>query len=273
MFAWIVLITFWLCHHPHLPEAVGKKPVKNPCHPLGSDDNDNDYDFDYDDNTNNGSDDDNNNNGHYNDDGNDHTDNDNNNDNNTKWFQDLDLNLNKLSAKDKAWFLDMKHDPIWHACKVVCYLCSSDQRRLDFEGVIVNGNKIGWFKDANGSPIQVHSLEPLHNIRTHWDSTYTMIERLLVLQPVNISAIICFNHGIWVWYSQAIDMYFKLHPNPAVKLTGCDWKLLKSLREVLEVSVYPDSYVASSTHISGSSPNPAHNVWWVNCWCSILCYF
>jgi hypothetical protein len=47
--------------------------------------------------------------------------------------------------------------------------------------VIKNGNKSGWFKGVDSFAIVVPDLKPLRDVKTQWDSTYTMIERLVVL--------------------------------------------------------------------------------------------
>ena len=39
-------------------------------------------------------------------------------------------------------------------------------------------------------------MEPLRDVKTRWDSTYAMIERLVVLRPVSIPAVSNFNHGV-----------------------------------------------------------------------------
>jgi hypothetical protein len=104
--------------------------------------------------------------------------------------------LNELSVKDQAWFSGMNRDPIKHARAVVHILRSSDQRKQDFKEVIKNGNKSGWFRGINSFAIVVPNLEPLCDVKTQWDSTYAMIEHLVVLRPVSILAASCFNHGV-----------------------------------------------------------------------------
>jgi hypothetical protein len=104
--------------------------------------------------------------------------------------------LNKLSAEDQAWFSGMNRDPIKCARMVVHILHSSDQRKRDFKEVIKNGNKSGWFRGIDSFAIVVPDLEPLHDVKTQWDSTYAMIERLVVLQPVSIPVASCFNHDV-----------------------------------------------------------------------------
>jgi hypothetical protein len=106
------------------------------------------------------------------------------------------LELDGLSAKDRAWFLGMKRNPIARAREVVRILRSSDQRKQDFEEVIKNGNKSGWFRGVDSSVVVVPNLEPKRDVKTRWDSTYNMIERLLVLRPVSLPVVSCFNHSV-----------------------------------------------------------------------------
>jgi hypothetical protein len=54
--------------------------------------------------------------------------------------------------------------------------------------VIENGNKSGWFRDPRTSAvIKVPDLELLRDVKTRWDSTFAMIERLMRLRPVSLS--------------------------------------------------------------------------------------
>jgi len=149
----------------------------------------------------------NNDNDNVDDDDDDNNNNNNNNNDNCNAFpqklrQDIpklklkNFELNELSADECAWFSGMKCDPIKRALKVVRILRLSDQRKRDFKEVIKNGNKSGWFRGINSSVLVVPDLEPLRDVKTRWDSTYAMIERLVVLRPVSIPAVNCFNHGV-----------------------------------------------------------------------------
>lgn len=106
------------------------------------------------------------------------------------------FDLSELSAEERAWFSGMKRDPIKRARMVVRILHSSDQRKRDFKEVINNGNKSGWFRGVDSSVVVVPNLEPLRDVKTRWDSTYAMIERLVRLRPVSIPAVSRFNHGV-----------------------------------------------------------------------------
>jgi hypothetical protein len=91
--------------------------------------------------------------------------------------------LDGLTAEGRAWFSNMTCDPINRARRVVRILRSSDQRRQAFKEVIKNGNACKWFN------VVVPDLEPLRDVKTRWDSTYAMIERLLKLRPVSNTSV------------------------------------------------------------------------------------
>ena len=146
-----------------------------------------------------------NNNDDDNNDGNDsNSDNDNDN-NDIAFFQRTrqhiprlklkNIKLDGLGIEEVAWFLNIKCNPIKHTCRVIHILCLSDQRKQDFKQVIKNGNESGWFQNVDNSAITVPDMELLHNIKTQWDSTFTMIEHLLVLQQVSAKS---FQSCIWV---------------------------------------------------------------------------
>jgi hypothetical protein len=143
------------------------------------------------------------NNDDSNDDSNDDNDNDNDDDSNytaipqrTKEPKLKKFRLDGLNTEEKAWFLGMKRDPVKRARMVVRILRSSDQRKRAFKEVIKNGNKSEWFRGIESSVVVVPDLEPLCDVRTRWDSTYAMIERLLMLRPVSVPAFSRFNHSV-----------------------------------------------------------------------------
>ena len=163
----------------------------------GDDDSDNNNDNNDDDNDNNDDDNDNDNN---NDNDNDNNDSDNDNALPRGHIPMLrlknNLQFDTMSAEDWAWFSGIKHDPVKHARTVIHILHSSDQRKQNFKEVIKNGNKSGWFRAVDSSTIVVPDLEPLCDVKTQWDSTYAMIEHLVVLWPVSIPVVSGFNHGV-----------------------------------------------------------------------------
>ena len=171
------------------------------------DDTDGDNDHDYDDDNDNDSDDDDDDGDGDDDDDDDDDDNDigNMNDSDSDFDSDYDYDNDeddnpdyhpqrvgnvvsqrkKVNSNKKR--AGIQCDPIKRACKLVRFIRSSDRRKLDLKEAIKDGNKSKYFgymsKDVL---IQVPDLELLRDIKTCWDSTYAMIERLLELRPVSI---------------------------------------------------------------------------------------
>jgi hypothetical protein len=89
------------------------------------------------------------------------------------------------------WFAGIKRDPLRRARRVIRLLRSSDQRKERFREFIQTGNERKWFttNDENGKrvTVDVPELQPLRDVKTRWDSVYTMLERLRALQPVSSS--------------------------------------------------------------------------------------
>jgi len=76
-------------------------------------------------------------------------------------------------------------DPISVACAAVRAIWGSGKRQRDFERVIADGNKGGWFK-AGRPPETVHlkPLQLLRDVPTRWDSVFHMLHRLREMRPV-----------------------------------------------------------------------------------------
>jgi hypothetical protein len=113
---------------------------------------------------------------------------------NNKSDGDLDHVVKDLELDDcydggnHPWLTHIKHDPLRHAWRVICFLHSSDQCREGFCMFICDGNQHNWFtaKDCNGkhAPVQVPELQPLRDVKTQWDLVYMMLQHLRELQPV-----------------------------------------------------------------------------------------
>jgi hypothetical protein len=88
----------------------------------------------------------------------------------------------------REWFAGIKRDPLRRARRLIRLLRSSDQRREGFRQFIQYGNRRKWFFEKNQSgkrcPVQVPELQLLRDVKTRWDSVYTMLERLRTLRPV-----------------------------------------------------------------------------------------
>lgn len=78
-----------------------------------------------------------------------------------------------------------REDPINLSRKVARTVRLTDHRRVEFDDMITNGNKKGWFV-VEGDVVQVSQLQLLLDVRTRWDSTFIMLKRLIELQPVRV---------------------------------------------------------------------------------------
>jgi hypothetical protein len=84
----------------------------------------------------------------------------------------------------KAYAEAVGLDPIEMGRNIVRAVRVSGLHRKDFMDTVKTGNIKGWFKSPAGEAQQVPELELLRDVRTHWDSTYTMINCLCTLQLV-----------------------------------------------------------------------------------------
>jgi hypothetical protein len=91
----------------------------------------------------------------------------------------------------EEWFAGIKRDPLRRARRVIRLLRSSDQRKERFRKFIEDGNERSWFTgiDDKGKRVTVNVpvVQPLRDVKTRWDSVYTMVARLRDLRPVSSS--------------------------------------------------------------------------------------
>jgi hypothetical protein len=80
------------------------------------------------------------------------------------------------------WFMSIKCNPLKHAQRLVCFLCSSDLHKQGLQDFITLRNEQKWFMtmDKDGNPILdiVPHLELLRDVKTRWDSVYMMLQHL-----------------------------------------------------------------------------------------------
>jgi hypothetical protein len=78
----------------------------------------------------------------------------------------------------------LERDMVSVARKLVNAVRASGQRREALEGIIIEGNAQGWFKNTEGEPYQLVNLVLLRDVDTRWSSILYMIDRLIVNYPV-----------------------------------------------------------------------------------------
>jgi hypothetical protein len=78
-------------------------------------------------------------------------------------------------------------DPIALCRSTVRAIRASGKRRDHLRQIIREGNAKGWFKSSEDPnvTIQIPELELLHDVRTRWDSIFSMIHRFRVLRLVS----------------------------------------------------------------------------------------
>lgn len=104
----------------------------------------------------------------------------------TKSREDLPENWEpETPIRTKQSYTDaVARDPIALGRAVVRAIRSSGTRRAAFDDVIKDGNAKNWFKDGEKT-VKVKSLQLLRDVRTRWDSVYSMLNRLRELRPVS----------------------------------------------------------------------------------------
>ncbi len=119
--------------------------------------------------------DNNNNNDNDNDNGNGNGNDGNVNDNDAHLFaQETDIpeltldeeQLNIFDNEARALYTGLKRNPIKCACRIVCIVHSSDQRKQAFKNVISTRNDSGWFRSHNNEDIKLPDLELLCDVKT-----------------------------------------------------------------------------------------------------------
>ena len=124
--------------------------------------------------------------------------------------------------------------------RIVRAIHASNQRWEFLKQLILDGNKSGRFKDASGNAMKilVHKL-PL-DVKTRWDSTYLMINRVLQARPVRVISLFHIVHVSRNRNLKAIDVYLSSPENKdlaKLRLTQQEWAVIEDLVKILEVCI------------------------------------
>ncbi|KAJ2973106.1 hypothetical protein NUW54_g12126 [Trametes sanguinea] len=135
-------------------------------------------------------------------------------------------------------------DPLGKVRSLVSFCRQSNQRRVEFQRTIQEGNLSGLWKDADGKVITLPLLQLLRDCETRWSSTYLMLQRIFLLYP-------------------AIHTFLR-HASRAdishVALTDAELDVLKQIYQVLEVAHDAQQLVSSERTPSLSIALPAYEL-------------
>ena len=95
----------------------------------------------------------------------------------------------------------LERDMVSVARKLVNAVRASGQRREALEGIIIEGNAQGWFKNGEGEPYQLANLVLLRDVDTRWSSILYMIDRLIVNYPVRNHLALRLSLSVFDFYS------------------------------------------------------------------------
>ena len=89
------------------------------------------------------------------------------------------------SSLDKHTYVEaLRKDPTARACDVVCIVRSSSLRCESFKMLIVDGNKREYWRDEEQNVTELPMLELLHEVKTRWDSRYSMVKQRWLYRQV-----------------------------------------------------------------------------------------
>lgn len=83
----------------------------------------------------------------------------------------------------------LKEDVLGTARKLVATCRISGKRREEFADTILEGNQNETWMDSDGNLVSVKVLQLLRDCETRWSSTHLMVDRVLTMLPVCLTAI------------------------------------------------------------------------------------
>ena len=98
------------------------------------------------------------------------------------------------SSLNKHTYVEaLRKDPAARARDVVRIVHSSSLRRESFKTLIVDGNNREYWRDEEQNVMELPVLELLREVKTHWDSRYSMVKRLRLYRQVRCDKNPCIN--------------------------------------------------------------------------------
>ena len=95
------------------------------------------------------------------------------------------------SINKRTYVEALRKDPAVRACDVVRIVRSSSLRRESFKTLIVDGNNREYWRDEEQNVMELPVLELLREVKTHWDSRYSMAKRLRLYHQVHCDKNLC----------------------------------------------------------------------------------
>jgi hypothetical protein len=96
---------------------------------------------------------------------------------------ELLTDIDELSSEEPL----PNRDSVARCRAIVRKVKASGMRADHFQNTIVQGNREKWFQNSNKQVVKVPELKLIHDVKTRWDSTFLMVERLQDLHPVSYS--------------------------------------------------------------------------------------
>lgn len=131
----------------------------------------------------------------------------------------------------------LRSNPIALGRNIVCIIRASGLHHDKFMDIIKTGNSKNWFKGPTGDAEQVPELELLRDVKTRWDSTYAMLNRLRALHLV--CNIICVGIILTSILNRKAINYFLTLPNQKeleeYVLSPQQWQVLQDFEYILQV--------------------------------------
>lgn len=123
-------------------------------------------------------------------------------------------------AVDKDLYIEaVKKNPLVLGRVIVRVIRASGLRRDEFSIAVKTGNLQAWFKTPAGETVVVPETQLLRDVRTRWDSTYFMVNRLRALRL-------------------AVDWFLSMPTQNDIadhKMTDIEWFVLRDYESILDV--------------------------------------